>query len=32
MNIIDLLAILPYYLSPLLNSLDSVKTVGQVLR
>ena len=32
MNIIDLLAILPYYLSPLLDQLNSVKTVGQVLR
>ena len=32
MNIIDLLAILPYYLSPLLDQLQSVKTVGQVLR
>ena len=32
MNIVDLLAILPYYLSPLLEQLQSVKTVGQVLR
>ena len=32
MNIIDLLAILPYFLSPLLDQLQSVKTVGQVLR
>ena len=32
MNIIDLLAILPYYLAPLVNQLDSIKQVGQVLR
>ena len=32
MNIIDLLAILPYYLAPLMNQLQSVKQVGQVLR
>merc|ERR1719219_1915827 len=32
MNIIDLLAILPYYLSPLVDQLQSVKQVGQVLR
>ena len=32
MNIIDLLAILPYYLAPLVNQLQSVKQVGQVLR
>ena len=32
MNIIDLLAILPYFISPLVNQLDSVKQVGQVLR
>ena len=32
MNIIDLLAILPYYLAPLVDQLDSIKQVGQVLR
>ena len=32
MNIIDILAIIPYYLAPLLDQLDSVKTVGQILR
>ena len=32
MNIIDLLAILPYYLAPLVNQFDSIKTVGQTLR
>ena len=32
MNIIDLLAILPYYLTPILTQLQSIKTVGQVLR
>ena len=32
MNIIDILAILPYYLEPLLDQLESVKTVGQILR
>ena len=32
MNVIDLLAILPYYLAPLVNQLQSVKQVGQVLR
>ena len=32
MNIIDMLAILPYYLAPLLDQLQSVKTVGQILR
>ena len=30
MNIIDLLAILPYFLSPLLGAFQSVKQVGQV--
>ena len=32
MNIIDLLAVLPYYLSPLLDQLQSVKQVLRILR
>ena len=32
MNVVDVLAILPYYLSPLVDQLQSVKQVGQVLR